>query len=194
MEYLQHLDRELFIYLNNLGMPAWDWFWLFITNKWASLPLYALLIYLLFKKTGYKAAIVSLVLVAVMITCTDQLANVAKDGFARLRPCNMDYDARFLIDCWGGGYGFFSAHAESSMALAIFVGLILKRYYRYALLGMIIWSLFTGYSRIYVGKHYPGDVLAGWLVGFLIGLLFFVLYRFVAKKYIHSSTKTAHQS
>jgi len=171
MEYLLHLDREIFLYLNNLGTPTWDWFWIFITNKWSSIPLYAFLIFLLYKKIGLRTTILALVLIAGMITCTDQLANVFKDGFMRLRPCNLDLDARFLMD-YCGGYGFFSAHACSSMALAIFVGSILKRYFKYAMPGMLFWSFLLGYSRIYVGKHYPGDVVVGFMIGAIIGTLF----------------------
>lgn len=184
MEYLQHLDQEVFVYLNNLGSTNWDWFWLFITNKWASIPLYVFLTFLLYKKIGLKSTIICLVLIGAMIACTDQLANLFKHGFERPRPCQMAFmdHARFIaVRC--GRYGFFSAHAASSMALAIFTGFILKHFYKYALIGMLIWALVVSYSRIYVGVHYPGDVLVGLLIGFIIGYLFYLLQRFLVKKH-----------
>lgn len=193
MEYWQHLDQNLFLFLNNLGNPTWDWFWLFVTYKWAWIPLYGFLIWLVYKKTGLKLTCMTLILIALMITCTDQFSNFVKHGVSRLRPCNMGYDARFLVlPC--GSYGFFSAHAASSMALAIFVGMVLKPYYKYALRIMIIWALFVGYSRIYVGKHYPGDVMAGWLIGLLIGVLFCIFRYYLLKMHALRKLQQAHLS
>lgn len=182
MDYLLQLDRDVFIYLNSLGSSTWDWFWLFITNKWASIPLYLFLTFLLYKKIGLRSTVICLVLIGAMIACTDQLANLFKDGFERLRPCRMDFEqARFIARC--GRYGFFSAHAASSMALAIFIGSVLQRYYKYALTGMLVWALVVSYSRIYVGVHYPGDVLVGLVIGGIIGYLIFILQRVLVKKY-----------
>lgn len=179
MDKLLNFDREVFLYLNNLGSENWDWFWLFITNKWASIPLYALLLFLLYKKTGWKGTLISLVVIALMITSTDQFANVFKHGFERPRPCQEAFDrARFIaVRC--GRYGFFSAHAASSFALAVFLGNILKKYYQYALFLMLFWALVVSYSRIYVGVHYPGDVLVGMFFGSILGYLFYRLQQFL---------------
>ncbi|PZD79529.1 phosphatase PAP2 family protein [Mesonia sp. K7] len=183
MEELLQLDQEAFLYLNNLGNTSWDGFWLFITNKFASIPLYAVLLFLLFRKLGWKATLVVMVLVALMITCTDQLANVFKHGFERPRPCREDFIAygRYIAErC--GRYGFFSAHAASSTALAVFLGLILKPYFRFAFILLTIWALVVSYSRIYVGVHYLGDVLVGMFFGTLIGLGYFILFQYIKKK------------
>lgn len=182
MEYLQQLDQELFLYLNNLGNPSWDWFWVFITHKWASLPLYALVTWLMYKKIGIKKAFISVVLIGVMIMVTYGFAHLVKYGVMRPRPCNMDFSARFLIeDC--GTYGFFSAHSSSAMALAVFVGLILKPFYKQATFWLVIWALVMSYSRIYVGKHYPGDVVVGLVIGLVIGWLFYIIQQKVARKF-----------
>lgn len=183
MDKLIAFDKEVFLLLNNLGSPTWDWFWLFITNKWASIPLYVLLLVLLYRNLGWKATLLSMFMIALLITCTDQLANVFKHGFERPRPCREDFaQARFIaVRC--GSYGFFSAHAASSTALAIFLGNLLKKYYRYVLLGLLFWALVVSYSRIYVGVHYPGDVVVGMLIGCLIGFLFYLLQQFWLKKY-----------
>lgn len=184
MEELVKLDQELFLYLNNLGSETWDWFWVFITHKLSSIPLYAFLLYLLYKSYGLKPTIITVLLVAGLITCTDQLANVFKDYFQRPRPCKEDFIAqgRMLLD-YCGSYGYFSAHAASSMALAFYLGNILKRWYKYALVALIFWAAVVGYSRIYVGKHYPGDVITGMLIGALFGFLFYKLQQYLVKRF-----------
>ena len=186
MEQLVELDQELFLFLNNLGNPAWDDFWNILTNKWSSIPLYALLIYLLYRSLAAKGAIITVLLVAGMITITDQLANVFKDGFQRPRPCRqeavMEF-ARFVaVRC--GSYGYFSAHAASSAALTIYMGFILKPFYSKMFYLLIFWALMVAYSRIYVGVHYPGDVLTGMLLGSIIGWIFYILQQRLMKKYV----------
>ena len=186
MEQLIELDQELFLFLNNLGNPAWDDFWNILTNKWSSIPLYAFLIYLLYRSLGAKGAIITVILVAGMITITDQLANVFKDGFQRPRPCRqegvMEF-ARFIaVRC--GSYGYFSAHAASSAALTIYMGFILKPFYSKMLYVLVFWALMVAYSRIYVGVHYPGDVLTCMLLGSIIGWIFYILQQRLMKKYV----------
>lgn len=171
IDVLQHIDRHVFLFLNNLGNQNWDWFWLFVTDKWSSLPLYVFLVFMLYKKTGVKSALFTSLMIVGLICFTDQFSNVLKSHVQRLRPCQHNYFDRSIARC--GYYGFPSAHAFSSMATAWFVGLILKRHYRFILTGLIMWSLILGYSRIYVGVHYPGDVLAGFGLGTATGVLFF---------------------
>ncbi|MFO8146214.1 MAG: phosphatase PAP2 family protein [Bacteroidota bacterium] len=185
IEKILELDEKLFLYLNNLGNPAWDWFWLLITDKWTAIPLYALLLYLIFRRYGVKGTIISLVMVALLITCTDQLANVFKHGFERPRPCRqegvMEYARYIAVRC--GRYGYFSAHASSTFALAIFVGLILKKVYPKLIYMMLFWALVVSYSRIYVGVHYPLDVITGMLIGALLGYLFYLLQVYLIKRF-----------
>lgn len=185
MEQLVHLDRELFLFLNNLGSEQWDWFWIALSDKWMAIPLYAFLLYLIFRKFGVKPALVTMVVIALMIAASDQLANVFKHGFERPRPCGQEGVkelARFVAErC--GPYGFYSAHASSSMAAVVFVGLLFKRVYPKLIYFLAIWGILVSYSRIYLGVHYPGDVLTGMCIGSLLGFLFYKLQQYAITKF-----------
>ena len=185
LEQLQELDRELFLFLNNLGVQEWDWFWVLMTEKESSYPLYAVLLFLIFRKVKLKSFMITVLIVAVMIVFTDQLANFFKDTFERLRPCNeplIEY-GRFLAKrC--GKYGYFSGHAISSFAVATLVSNILKPYYSQVFFWLFSWAIIITYSRIYVGVHYPGDILTGALFGVLTGYSFYKLYNYLSSKFI----------
>ena len=186
MEQLLELDKSLFLYLNNLGSDTWDLLWLIITNKLSSIPLYVILLVLLYRSFGWKVTLITLVVVALMITCTDQLANLFKHGFERRRPCHLDVLGEYarVVAPRCGRFGFFSAHAASAMALAIFIGKLLKQHYRFLLYILIFWAIIVGYSRIYVGVHYPLDVLAGFGIGVIIALLALKLHNLLIYKFL----------
>jgi len=181
-------DTELFLFLNNLGSETWDGLWLIITNKLASIPLYALLLFLLYKKFGAKSLLVFVVVLALMITFTDQITNVFKRGFERPRPCGVPdlvEHLRFIaVRC--GKYGFFSGHSSNSMAAAVFAGLVLRPYYKNLIFILLFWSFIVAYSRIYVGVHYPLDIICGMTFGAISGFLFYKLSRYLLKRFIQS--------
>lgn len=185
LDQLLQYDSELFLYLNNLGTPPWDGFWLAYTSKINWIPLYALLLYFIYKQWGRNTFLITVSLVALMILFTDQITNLFKYGFERPRPCHVDAfmnKMRVVREGCGGRFGFFSGHASNSMAAAIFAGLMLRQRFKYLIYLMIVWSMVMGYSRIYVGVHYPLDVLCGLLFGAFSGLMFYKLNLYFINK------------
>ena len=186
IDQLIEYDRELFLYLNGLGTTTWDGFWMFYTTKFNWIPFYAFLGYLMYKRLNSKMFVLTLVVIALMITFTDQITNIFKHGFERFRPCHQDGVSeymRLVKDHCGGRFGYFSGHASNSMSLAIFIGLKLRSNYKFILPFMIVWATAMGYSRIYIGVHYPLDVVSGMVFGAFSGLLFFKLDRYIQSRF-----------
>jgi undecaprenyl-diphosphatase len=185
LEELLKYDTELFLFLNSLGSETWDGFWLIVTEKYSSIPLYIILLYLVFKQLGWKGTLVVIVVTALMIAASDQLANLFKYGIQRPRPCRVEElkaSIRFVADgC--GRYGYFSAHAASSMAAAVFLGLLLKNRYKFLPFLLLFWAVLIGYSRIYLGVHYPFDVITGMFFGGILGWVFYRLQLIGQKKF-----------
>ena len=157
--------------------------WLFITKQLHWTPIFLLVFYLLFKKVGWKNLLIILVSIALLLTVTDQFTNLVKYTFQRLRPCNdpqINTIIRIVKD--SETFSFFSGHAANSMATTVFIYQILKRHYKYAFL-LFLFPLIFAYSRIYLGLHFPGDILTGYTVGVIFGFSFHKLYQIVQKKY-----------
>lgn len=186
MDNLIQSDQELFLFLNGLGEPAWDGFWMFMTNKWSSIPLYVLLLVFCLIKLKWKRTVLILVMVALMVTVSDQLSNLFKYGLERLRPCHdplIEGQMRLVKSYCGGRFGYFSAHASNSFVVVSFFSLIFKGIYKWMPFVLILWGMIVAYSRIYIGVHYPLDVVTGITVGMLIGVLFYSIYRWITRKY-----------
>lgn len=191
MEKLNQLDHQLFLYLNNLGNEQWDWLWITISDKWMAIPLYAILLFLVFKKFGWKSTLLIMVCATLLITATDQLANVFKHGFERARPCRqegiMEF-ARFVAErC--GRFGFFSAHAANSTGVAVFLGMLFKKHYPQLVIFLLIWAVVVSYSRVYLGVHYPGDIILGMIVGAGFGFVFYKIWRMADARLVKPNRK-----
>lgn len=166
-------DRELFLYLNNLGMPQFDAIWSFISGKFSWVPLYAWLLWLLYKKYTLKSFLYITVALTLAVVVSDQMSNLFKYGFARLRPC---HDITLLphmrrVEC-GGLYSFYSGHASNTFLLATFLVPLLGKEYRILSILMFVWAAVIAYSRIYLGVHFPLDIFIGAIMGSLVGFIF----------------------
>ena len=187
-EEILKLDSKLFLFLNNLGTTKFDAFWLSLSKIEANILMYLFLILLFFhiKKLSPKFLYIFylLFIIALMITITDQGANFFKDSFQRLRPCyneSISDSLRLVKENCGGKYGFFSAHASNSFSLAIFFGLLFKNRIRYMIILTIVYASLISYSRIYLGVHFPIDIIVGSSFGIFVG---FIIYSFVYLKFL----------
>lgn len=163
------LDRNIFLFLNSLNTPWLDQIMRVVSMRVVWIPFYVVMVWLLAVRYG-KRVWIPLVLVPVLILITDQGSGLLKNLVERLRPCH-EPDLAGLVHTvngrCGGMYGFVSAHASNSFGIAAFTApLIRKRWYTWL---VVSWALLVSYSRIYLGVHYPGDIIGGALLGILAG-------------------------
>lgn len=175
-------DREAFIYLNGLGIESYDGFWSVVTEIHTWIPLFLFFIFLIFRKYPTRAALFKVLTVVLLAVFIMLITNWTKVSVARLRPSNnLEINALIRILKSPTDYSFFSGHASSSFAITVLVVLFLKEKWRWAPF-FFIWPLLFCISRIYVGVHYPLDILVGAVVGTLSGWLFYLIYvRFFEK-------------
>jgi undecaprenyl-diphosphatase len=184
VETILQLDRELLLYLNSFNSPLFDNFFWVITSVIIWVPLYAAILYVVFKEQGIKGFVAVLAL-ALLVTLCDQISsNIFKEGFERLRP-SRDPSLEGLVDLIngkrGGKFGFVSSHATNSFGLAAFSLLLFR--YRWYTVFILFWASLNSYSRIYMGVHYPGDILGGIILGVLLGVFVYWFYKKVAARF-----------
>lgn len=191
MEELISLDKELFLFLNGLGSESFDEFWKIITKQLNWAPFILAVFYLIQRKIGWKNLGIVILFLAVLITFTDQITNLFKYSFERLRPCNdTDVNGIARIVIHRDSFSFFSGHASNSMATTTFIFLLLRKHYKFTFL-LFLFPLIFAFSRIYLGLHFPSDILVGYLFGATFGFGFYRLYVFFGKKY-HWQTETVN--
>ena len=183
IEEILKLDLDLFLYLNNLGNPYFDNFWIFLSKNEANVITYLLVlivyIYSINSNKRIKILFRLIIAIALLITVSDQTSNLFKDSFQRLRPCYNELiseSLRLVKESCGGRYGFFSAHASNSFSLAIFFGLLLRSSNRLFILIFSIYAFLISYSRIYLGVHYPIDILVGAIFGTVNAIVLYKIY------------------
>jgi len=180
---LERLDQQLFLFLNSCNSPFWDKVMHMVSGIAIWIPLYlAILIYLGFR---YKRKFIIILLFIILAAALADLISVHlfKNVFHRLRPCHepsLEGLIHLVNGYCGGKYGFVSSHATNSFNVAIISLLFIRR--RWFTISIILWALTVGYSRIYLGVHYPGDVICGSILGALIGWGIYELYTLTDKK------------
>ncbi|MCF8331896.1 MAG: phosphatase PAP2 family protein [Bacteroidales bacterium] len=180
-EQIIQLDKDLFLFFNQFHSTFFDTLMWWISDKYIWIPLYALLLFLVFYYKR-KQGIIIIFFIALLVTLTDQTSvHWFKEVFERLRPCH-DPDLAGLVHTvnnkCGGQFGFVSSHASNTFGIAVFLSLLLTAHIRWIGWPLIIWAAIVSYSRIYLGVHFPGDILGGALLGTFWGLIIYYLYLF----------------
>lgn len=189
MESIIQFDQSLFLILNRLHADWLDPIMNIISNRWTWIPLYLFILIWTFMKYKKRGVLTTLSLI-LLLTLTDQTCNLIKGSVQRDRPSHkvqleqqvhlyQRSDGTFYR---GGQFGFPSAHAANSLLFALYVILFLANRNRWIIAAALLWSLLLSYSRIYLGVHYPGDLIAGWGVALIIG---YPLFRLTKKWVLH---------
>lgn len=180
MEFLLELDKDLFVELNSYHAAWLDNVMVVVSHKLTWIPLYVLIIYFIFRTYGFKGGSVAVFCIVLTIVLADQITStLMKPFFARLRPSH-DPELQDLIHIVNGyrgqKFGFASSHAANTFGLALFTFMLFKNRNGY-IAWIFLWAMVVAYSRIYLGVHFPGDILVGGIVGMICAAGCFALYR-----------------
>jgi undecaprenyl-diphosphatase len=185
-ETLEHIDRYIFLAINGANSSFLDILFWQISEGWVLLPLWVFIVWYLVKQKGLKFLLITLLFSAFVILFCDQSSNMVKHAVERYRPTHnleIKEQIHILNDYRGGQFGFFSSHAANAMGMAVFLFLIMTGLGARQRCFIFLWPLVVGYSRIYLGVHYPSDILFGLLDGLLWGIVFFKAFQFFNRKF-----------
>lgn len=175
-------DKELLIFLNNLGNEQWDPIWLVITNQFYWSPLFIFIFYLVIKSFGWKKGGFVILSLIILVAFSDQFVNLIKDTVARLRP-NNDPEILHLLRTLKSpqSFSFISGHATTSTFFSVFVILLLREKYKKIYL-ILLFPIVFAYSRLYLGVHFPIDISVGILTGISLANGYYFLFKKVNNK------------
>jgi undecaprenyl-diphosphatase len=182
LESILQKDKQLLIYLNNLGSEQWDPIWLAITNQFYWTPLFIFVFYIVIKSFGWKRGGFMIFSMILLVAFSDQFTNLIKATFARLRP-NNDPEIKHLLRLFihPQSHSFISGHATTSTFFSVFTILLLREKYKRIYL-ILLFPLVFSYSRVYLGVHFPIDIFVGILTGITFGNLYFYAFRKADKR------------
>jgi len=188
-EALNELDTQWFLWVNQHHNTPLDWVMWTLSQHWAWAVVIVLAFGLLtFRVEPRKWWIPAIGIVLCFLVADQGSVHLFKETVARLRPCHALEEVRMFRTGCGGQYGFVSSHAANAFAVATYL-LLRYRERRWTAVLLLLWALATSYSRAYLGKHYPGDLICGALFGVLAGWLISLAVNAVEKKFQKSVTK-----
>ncbi|MGI6342153.1 MAG: phosphatase PAP2 family protein [Bacteroidales bacterium] len=179
IESIKELDELLFLWLNSIRSSALDFVMWHFTKYTFWIPLFIILFYIIVKRFR-KYSILIFIMLGVLILINDQFCNLSKYLFMRLRPTHEGTISSIVntVNGYRGGlYSFYSGHASNTFAVVTFFSLIFKNKPKYLFILLWTFAVITVFSRIYLGVHYPGDIIVGAIVGTLFGFLVYKAFR-----------------
>lgn len=180
IEWLIAKDKLVFLWINGFHHPFFDNWMVWISGNVFWIPFYVFIIWLLWKKYAWKVILLLLVLALLVLLSDQGSVQLFKNAFQRLRPCHdpsLDGLVHIVNGKCGGRFGFVSSHAANVFAVAFFLMLLFRRYW--ISVALVCWAGLISYSRIYLGVHFPGDVVCGAVFGMGTGVLVFYFWLFV---------------
>ncbi len=184
LDYLNDIDTDALLAVNGLHDMFQDALWWMVSAKWSSLLLVLALVWILLHQNRRHALLVLLMLVLAFVIADQVSSGLIKHLVERLRPTHDPSlgDAVHIVNGYRGGmYGFVSSHAANAFAAATLIALIMR--HRLVTISLLAWAALQCYSRVYLGVHYPGDILGGVIVGVLAGWLVWGLMRWIQHRW-----------
>lgn len=186
IHYLEQIDTAILLFINGMHCALFDYFMVLVSNRFTWIPFYAAFIFVMIKNFHWKVTVATILAVALLVLLCDQTASgLIKPLVGRLRPSNLDNSISSMVHVVdgyrGGRYGFPSSHSANSWGVAIFAMYLVRN--RKLSIFLALWATLVTYSRAYLGVHYPGDLLVGVLIGFVMASIVFYAYNRWARSY-----------